>query len=213
MLTHRSIWAAIDALAAERGMSVSGLARHAGLDPTTFNKSKRVSRDGKPRWPSTESIAKILAATECPLPDFLSHIMVGGEGPATGVTRIPLIDMTRAGTVGAFDDVGRPVGGDWDEVEFPEVVDRHAFAMEMVGDAMIPILRGGDVVVVSPQAGIRRGDRVVLRTTSNELLVRELARRTATRVELAAANPGYPSLEIDTREVAWISRIIWVGQS
>jgi phage repressor protein C with HTH and peptisase S24 domain len=67
-LTHSNVWRAIDLLAAKYRMSVSGLARRAGLDPTTFNPSKRISPDGKPRWPSTETIAKILATTGEPLP-------------------------------------------------------------------------------------------------------------------------------------------------
>ena len=63
MLSHSRIWAAIDPLAARHGMTPSGLARRAGLDATTFNRSKRVTGDGRQRWPSTESIAKILDAT------------------------------------------------------------------------------------------------------------------------------------------------------
>ena len=46
MLTHKQIWRAIDALAAENGMSASGLAKRSGLDPTTFNRSKRRTPDG-----------------------------------------------------------------------------------------------------------------------------------------------------------------------
>jgi phage repressor protein C with HTH and peptisase S24 domain len=63
MLKHSDIWHAVDRLAARYSMSPSGLARRAGLDPTTFNKSKRITREGKQRWPNTESIAKILEAT------------------------------------------------------------------------------------------------------------------------------------------------------
>ncbi len=63
MFTHDEIWKAIDALAQRHGYSPSGLAKKAGLDPTTFNKSKRTSAEGKPRWPSTESISKILSVT------------------------------------------------------------------------------------------------------------------------------------------------------
>ena len=71
MLTHRQIWAGVDRLAARSGLSPSGLAKAAGLDPTTFNKSKRASADGaKPRWPSTESLAKALKAAGASFEDF-----------------------------------------------------------------------------------------------------------------------------------------------
>jgi phage repressor protein C with HTH and peptisase S24 domain len=63
MLTHDRIWAALDALAKQAGLSPSALALRAGLDATAFNRSKRTAADGRPRWPSTESIAKALAAT------------------------------------------------------------------------------------------------------------------------------------------------------
>jgi phage repressor protein C with HTH and peptisase S24 domain len=74
MLSHRQIWSAIDALAARYSMSVSGLARRAGLDPTTFNKSKRAAGDGRLRWPNTESISKILEATGCSIEEFMSLV-------------------------------------------------------------------------------------------------------------------------------------------
>jgi phage repressor protein C with HTH and peptisase S24 domain len=71
MLRHSDIWNAIDRLARDHGFSPSGLARRAGLDATTFNKSKRKTRDGKERWPSTESISKILQATGASLGEFV----------------------------------------------------------------------------------------------------------------------------------------------
>ena len=72
MLTHAQIWAAIDRLAGSADLSASGLAKRAGLDPTTFNKSKRITPDGRPRWPSTESVAKILSATNTTIDNFVS---------------------------------------------------------------------------------------------------------------------------------------------
>jgi orotate phosphoribosyltransferase len=74
MLTHEKIWIAIDRLAKSFGYSPSGLAKQAGLDPTSFNKSKRHSPDGKPRWPSTESIAKVQAVTGISMRDFMGLI-------------------------------------------------------------------------------------------------------------------------------------------
>ena len=103
MLTHAQVWSAVDRLAARAGLSASGLARRAGLDPTTFNKSKRITASGRARWPSTESIAKALTATGTPVEIFVELINSGG-GPATRA--VPLIGFAEAGAGGYFDDGG-----------------------------------------------------------------------------------------------------------
>lgn len=74
MFTHAQIWQGIDRLASSKGYSPSGLAKLAGLDPTSFNKSKRHSPDGKPRWPSTESLSKVLSVTGATMGDFVELI-------------------------------------------------------------------------------------------------------------------------------------------
>src|SRR3954469_16653831 len=112
MLRHGDIWKALDRLAHEQGLTPSGLARRAGLDPTTFNKSKRVTRDGKLRWPSTESLAKVLDATGSSLAQFVS--LIDGEAIATALPRrIPVLGYAQAGTPEAFDEHGRPTGDAW----------------------------------------------------------------------------------------------------
>ena len=72
-MTHSDVWYAIDLFAKEHKMTCSGLAKYCGLDPTSFNKSKRWSKYGQPRWPSTGSIAKILNATGATLSDFIKY--------------------------------------------------------------------------------------------------------------------------------------------
>lgn len=74
IMTHQDIWQAIDKFAVQHNMSCSGLARFSGLDATTFNKSKRWSKYGQPRWPSTGSIAKILNSTGKTLQDFIKCV-------------------------------------------------------------------------------------------------------------------------------------------
>src|SRR3954463_13847754 len=56
MLTHDQIWRALDRLAERAGLSASGLAKKSGLDPTTFNKSKRVTPEGRPPRPPPQSV-------------------------------------------------------------------------------------------------------------------------------------------------------------
>lgn len=69
-LTAAWAWARIDAIAANEGLSPSGLAKRAGLDPTTFNRSKRIRPNGSPRWPRLDSIARILIAVDMSLTEF-----------------------------------------------------------------------------------------------------------------------------------------------
>ena len=76
VMTHQILWAAISKLAEEKGLSCSGLAKLSGLDATTFNKSKRWSKEGQPRWPSTNSISKILSSTGAKIQDFTKFIDV-----------------------------------------------------------------------------------------------------------------------------------------
>jgi phage repressor protein C with HTH and peptisase S24 domain len=208
MLRHADIWQAIDRLAHQRGMTPSGLARRAGLDPTTFNKSKRVTAEGKMRWPSTESIAKMLDAAGCSMAEFASFVTESRRPQRT----VPLIGAAQAGAAGFFDDAGYPVGSGWDEIPFPGVEDPHAYALEISGDSMLPAFRDGDVVVVSPSASVRRGDRVVVKTLEGEVMAKQLTRRTALHIDLASINTEHPPITISLDQVAWIARILWISQ-
>lgn len=210
MLRHADIWQAIDRLAAENGLSASALARHSGLDPTTFNRSKRVTREGKLRWPSTESIAKILRATGADLQVFVSYVD-GGSLPKRS-RNFPVIGFAQAGSDGYFDDAGYPAGGGWDEIPFPDVGDPHAYALEISGDSMEPVYRDGDLVIVSPQASVRRGDRVVARTRDGEILAKLLRRRTARNFDLQSLNPLHQDRVLAVEDVDWLARIVWASQ-
>lgn len=209
MLRHSDIWNAIDSLARDRGYSASGLARRAGLDPTTFNKSKRKSPDGKERWPSTESISKVLKVTGASLGEFFSQISDSGKST---YQNIPVIGLAQAGTAGYFDDAGYPSGGSWEEIPFLNVGDTHAYALEISGDSMEPVYRDGDVIIVSPGADIRRGDRVVLKTQDGEVMAKVLRRRTAYKYELSSLNLEHPDRWLPAEDVDWIARIVWASQ-
>jgi len=209
MLTHDQIWTALDRLAERAGLSPSGLAKRSGLDPTTFNKSKRVTADGRERWPSTESVSKALAATNSSIDTFVQLI---GDTART-VQSVPLLGFAQAGAGGYFDDGGFPAGKGWDdEVGLPSVNDEHAYALEISGDQMKPTYRDGDIIVVSPGTPIRRGDRVVVKTTGGEVMVKELKRRTAKTLELQSLNPNHVDRTLAAADVAWIARIVWASQ-
>jgi phage repressor protein C with HTH and peptisase S24 domain len=207
-LTHAQVWTALDRLAERAGMSPSGLAKRSGLDPTTFNKSKRITADGRERWPSTESVAKALAATNSSIDTFVQLI---GDG-ARSLQSVPLIGFAQAGSGGYFDDSGFPAGKGWDEVALPSAIDEHAYALEISGDSMKPAYRDGDIIVVSPGTPIRRGDRVVVKTSGGEVMVKELKRRTTKTLELQSLNPAHADRTFDAADIEWIARIVWASQ-
>jgi phage repressor protein C with HTH and peptisase S24 domain len=208
LLTHGQVWTALDRLAERAGLSPSGLAKRSGLDPTTFNKSKRITGDGRERWPSTESVSKALAATNSSIDTFVQLI---GDG-ARSQQSVPMLDLAQAGSGGHFDDSGFPAGKGWDEVALPAAGDEHAYALEISGDAMKPAYRDGDIIVVSPGTPIRRGDRVVVKTSDGEVMVKELKRRTTRTLELQSLNPAQADRALDADDVEWIARIVWASQ-
>src|SRR5690606_14446246 len=192
MLSHRAIWEALDALAERHGLSASGLAKLAGLDPTAFNPSKRISKDGRERWPSTESIAKVLEATNEGFEEFLAggipYYSQGSAGGHLAGTTVPLLGFAQAGSGGYFDSAGFPVGQGWDEVRFPGLSDGTTYALEVTGDSMQPLYRDGDRLIVSPTEQLRRGDRVVVRTREGEVMAKVLHRQTEKQIEPHSIN-------------------------
>jgi phage repressor protein C with HTH and peptisase S24 domain len=221
MLSHEQIWGAIDRLAERHDLTPSGLARRAGLDPTSFNKSKRLSADGRLRWPSTESIAKVLDATGASMEQFLTFMrpatsfssVPDGSFPAQG-SSIPLLGFAQAGAGGFFDDGGFPAGQGWDVVEFPAAPSQKAgvYALEVQGDSMMPLYRDGDVLIVEPGAQVRRNDRVVVKTREGEVMAKVLLRQSPRTIELMSLNPEHPNRIFELSDVDWIARIIWASQ-
>jgi|SRR5215475_1488771 len=209
MLTHAQIWTALDRLAARSGLSASGLAKRAGLDPTTFNRSKRITADGRARWPSTESVAKALAATGTNVETFVELITENARKPSHA---IPVIGLAEAARGGVFDETGFPAGTGWDQMPFPAISDEHAFALEVSGDSLQPLYRDGDILVVSPSSPARRGDRVIIKTRDGQVTAHELMRRTPKTIELKSLNSQHAERMLPAADVLWVARIVWASQ-
>jgi phage repressor protein C with HTH and peptisase S24 domain len=212
MLTHKQIWRGLDNLASKTGLSVSALAKAAGLDSTTFNPSKRFTANGsRARWPSTESIAKVLDAVDVGFEEFAILASASGGRAETG-RPVPLLGLAQAGSGGFFDDAGYPVGSGWDEVRFPGLANDRCYALEISGDSMLPVFRNGDRIVVSPEESLRNGDRVVVRTLEGEVMAKELRRMSAKYIELSSLNPEYADRKLERSQVDWMARIVWASQ-
>jgi phage repressor protein C with HTH and peptisase S24 domain len=221
MLSHDRVWAAIDALAERYSLSASGLAKRSGLDSTAFNKSKRLSSDGRPRWPSTESLAKIMEATGASLDEFMALVEgPAGEKPAGRLrgrlaaqpSSVPLLGFAQAGAGGFFEDAGFPQGQGLDLIELPAGARENAYALKVQGDSMLPLYRDGDVLIVEPDAAPRKGDRVVVKTGGGEVMAKILGRRTDAAILLISLNPDHPERKLAAGEVEWMARIVWASQ-
>src|SRR5579871_3883289 len=196
MLTHAQIWGAIDRLAARHGFSASGLARSAGLDPTSFNRSKRVTPEGRPRWPSTESIAKILQATGSSIDEFIA--LLSQKKNKRPAKPLPVISLAEAGSGGHFDKRGFPSGSNWGKAPFPHIDDEHAYALEISTHSLAPLYR--------------KGDRVMVKTKSGEAFAAELKRRTPKSVDFVLLTPGHRDQTFSSADILWIARIVWSSQ-
>lgn len=65
---HQIVWSVIDRIAEDRGISVSALARQAGLDATSFNISKRGG--SRQRFPYLTTIIAVLKVCGMTWQDF-----------------------------------------------------------------------------------------------------------------------------------------------
>jgi phage repressor protein C with HTH and peptisase S24 domain len=209
-LSHAKLWRALDALARREGTSPSGLARRAGLDATSFNPSKRFGpgEPPRPRWPSTESLTRVLEATGISLGAFAA---LADDAPPASAS-IPLLGLAQAGADGFFDDAGLPLAEGWEQTDLPRAKNS-MLSLQIAGDSMTPLYREGDKVIVDREAtNVRKGDRVVVRTTGGETLAKEIAAMTARDVTLASINPAYPPRALPRRDILWMARILWVSQ-
>ncbi len=211
MFSHKQVWGAIDTVAERYGFSASGLAKKAGLDPTSFNPSKRLGPDGRPRWPTMESVARVLNASGASVEEFMD-LLTSRKGQPPKRKVIPMLGFAKAGKGGFFDDSGFPSGSGWEEIDVPGVTDTQAYALEITGNSMEPVYREGDTIVVSPSATVRKGDRVVVRTADGQVMAKVMQRQTAKTVELASFNAEHETKTLDLKNVDWVARIIWASQ-
>ena len=211
-LSYFEIWTGIDRLAESLGLSPSGLAIRAGLDPTAFNKSKRVGPDGRKRWLSMESLDKVLKATQTSFMDFLA--LAGEEVPSAPtqkkVVGIPLLeekDLLKTEFIG---NDGEPINvHKWNTLPFP--MDKDIYALEITSSQAMPVYRKGDRLIVSTTAEIRTGDRVVAKTTDDEIIIGELVRHTHKGIDIEPFGKAKKRRILAT-DILWLVRILWASQ-
>ena len=204
MLSHKRIWRAIDRIAKDAGLTPSGLAKKAGLDPTSFNKSKRIGSGGKLRWPSTESLYKLLKVLGKDLSYFSSLV------EPDSISEIKLIGSLQTNLKG-FCECDE--NSEWESVTFPRTFNKDSVAIKINGYSLEPIYRNGDTLIISKkEALISEDDRVVLKTTDNELIVKRFIEKDETNTSLRCLEKEGSTSKVPNEKIEWIGKIIWVSQ-
>ncbi len=212
MLTHSQIWAAIDALALRFDLSPSGLAKKAGLDPTSFNKSKRKTSDGKERWPSTESLSKILQATQVSFSDF-AQIIVNASTSNSKSAHIGIIpSVTGADNIhGFYEGKKNPFLGNMPGTPLPGEGNEGHFILELDNDDMEPHYRKGDKLILSSMVSVATGDRAFICLKDGNSFIAIIEKLTEKKVEVRKLDYENSRQSFNLKDVSSISRILWVS--
>lgn len=163
MIRPDDLWEVLDALALEQGLTPSGLARAAGLDPTTFNPSRRIGPQGEMRWMALPTLLRALDVLKISPANFIRRLEGEGRGQgAAPVRRLRGLPLSRLRGNGLFDSAGHPTGVLWENVTLPCAVTGDAYAVRVDTDALEPLLRESCSLVMMPDMPPRRSDRVLL---------------------------------------------------
>lgn len=206
-MKYENVWDAVDKLAKKHGLSPSGLAKLAGLDATTFNKSKRIRPDGKKRWPSLDSINRLLEIFNITFEQFYA-LSSCSEDKETG--SIPFIKLSELNL--EIDADSKKIDTqNWNKVLFPDFKDA-LYAVEVDYDAYAPIFRPGTLIIVSENSDIRKGDRVIIFLNDGNIFLREFIRRTPSKLVVANFNIPNDEETIAIADIKLINRIVWCSQ-
>ena len=206
-MQYNQVWNAVDKLAKMQGLSPSGLAKKAGLDATTFNKSKRLRPDGKKRWPSLESINKIIEVSGITFEQF-SHLGDDDDKVIQLNNVIPFIKLSKLKNCDIYQK--QVVTDDWEKIRFPDA-NENLFAIEICGDKFSPLFPDGSVLIVCKNSEIRRDDKIVIFKTDGSVDIRKFVRRTASTLEVVDMNDS-KELSVPISDIRLINRIVWLSQ-
>ena len=227
MLSHTSIWSAIDELATRHNLSPSGLAKRAGLDPTSFNPSKRFKTDGRPRWPSTESIAKILDATNTPASTFFADQailqkkansehkwmldLLLGQRPSSSWP-VSTYSDGQAKSRDARSPALPPVQAAWRN-RYPAGDSLFPFFILQVRERQFaPVFRSGSLLLLANDLTFAEGDRVIVSSTKDGLILGDVLSMKQQSVCLSSPIEKGNIASYRLSSVEWVARLLWASQ-
>lgn len=207
-MKYENVWSAVDKLAKINGLSPSGLAKKAGLDSTTFNKSKRIRPDGKKRWPSLDSINKILEVCNMTFEQFYNLTNENSFGSETQ-NFVPYVKFSKIANNPIED--AKVVTYNWEKIHFPDTT-CNIYSVEVDVDFFEPFYRRNTTLIISQNSEIRQGDRIVIMLKDGRVLINEFVRRTSSTLEVCDLLNKDIESSITIQNIALVNRIVWASQ-
>ena len=224
MLSHDIIWTAIDRLASQKNLSPSGLARLAGLDSTSFNPSKRIKPNGRPRWPSTESIAKILSATQTSAGAFFDHEPVSRPRKKSNDAWLCCDIMAQSpaahwpvwpchiDTQPPVDSTAKTATHDQQHAPKPLPVSHAIVTLQVQGEQFLPLYPDGTHLLLTCHEALQRGNRVIVKCNPDSFLIGDIEQTAARSLRLRSLSQESEDMSVSLSCVEWVARILWASQ-
>lgn len=206
-MKYENVWNAVDNLAKKHGLSPSGLAKLAGLDATTFNKSKRIRPDGKKRWPSLDSINKLLEIFNLSFEQFYA---LSTDLEENEIGSIPFIKLSQC-KPSLTEDKAQINTSHWHKISFPDFKES-LFAIEIDSDNFAPIYKNSTLLIAAHNSEIRQGDRAIIFFNDENITLKEFVRRTPSKLIVTNINPPFQEEQIAIADITLINRIVWASQ-
>ena len=203
-MQYEQIWDAIDKLAKQNGLSLSGLAKKSGLDPTIFNKSKRLRHDGKKRWPSLESLNKIL--TTCHT-DFADFYLLAENKPIRQPRTLPYIVLSSLSQPD-FDRFDTTV---WETIDSP-CFSENTYLVNLDSRSYEPLYNFGSTLVLEKRSEIRQKDRILILLKNGDVMIKEFLYRADNKITVCSLLKPARISELNISDIRLLNRIVWASQ-
>lgn len=181
----------------ELDLNESELGRRSGVPQPTINRILS-GESSSPRKPTVEKIARVLRTSP-------TWLMFGGDSPVmtpegnvepgppivSAARRIDIMGTAQMGPDGHW--VGLEDAGGWVETWSR---DSDAYALLLRGDSMAPAIRSGWVAVCEPNHRLVPGEYVMVTTTDDQSMVKELLFQNDEGVSLMSINSAYERVTI-----------------
>lgn len=84
--------------------------------------------------------------------------------------------------------------------------------VEVFGNAMMPLYRHGDRLIVSRDAPMRAGDRILVESTRQGTIGGVLLHCDGEHVSIIMGGNARREVQLDRHELRYIGRVIWASQ-